>query len=142
MNTNGTPPPQYTGEFGEPERGYIGTLDVYTIENPVGFYQGYMAKKDSEEQWTEIAECDIFILPKRRRRSIMITEGSDNAKDKESIERADWALTPPEQANKQVAQGTLNTLLRETNFLTVSAKALQFGKCGSEKKLLRAKFDY
>ena len=44
----------------------------------------------------------------------MITEGSDNAKDEESIERADGALTPPEQANKQVAQGTLNTLLRET----------------------------
>ena len=72
----------------------------------------------------------------------MITEGSDNTKDEESIERADGALTPPEQANKQVAQDTLNTLLRETNFLTVSAKALQFGKCGSEKKLLRAKFDY
>ena len=78
----------------------------------------------------------------------MITEGSDNTNDgglqadEETIDRADRAPTPPEQANKQVAQGTLNTLLRESNFLTVSAKALQFGKYGSEKKLLRAKFDY
>ena len=72
----------------------------------------------------------------------MINEGSENTKDEEFIERADGALASAEQANKQVAQDTLNILLREANFLTVSAKALQFGKCGSEKKLLRAKFDY
>ena len=54
----------------------------------------------------------------------MITEGSDNTKDKDSIVRADGALTPPEQANMQVAQG------------------LSQRKCGSEKKLLRARLDY
>ena len=58
---------QYTGEFGEPGRGYIGTFEVYTKDSPVGYYQGYLAKKDSGEHWTEIAECDIFIVPKKRR---------------------------------------------------------------------------
>ena len=58
---------QYTGEFGKPGKGYIGTFEVYTKDNPVGHYQGYLAKKDSGEHWTEIAECDIFILPKKRR---------------------------------------------------------------------------
>ena len=53
----------YTGEFGKPGKGYIGTFEV-TTNNPIGHYQGYIAKKDSGEHWTEIAECDIFILPK------------------------------------------------------------------------------
>ena len=58
---------QYTGEFGKPGKGYIGTFEVYTTNNPVGHYQGYLATKDSGEHWTEIADCDIFILPKKRR---------------------------------------------------------------------------
>ena len=81
----------------------------------------------------------------------MNTEGPVNTNDggletdEESIDRNDGAPNPPEtgkQTNKQVVQGTLNTMLRESNFLTVSEKALQFGKHGSEKRLLRDKFDY
>ena len=63
---------QYTGEFGKPGKGYIGTFEVYTKDNPLGHYQGYLAKKDSGEHWREIAECDIFIVPKKEGSTIQI----------------------------------------------------------------------
>ena len=63
---------QYTGEFGEAGRGYIGTFEVYTKDNPLGHFQGYIAKKDSGEHWREIAECDIFIMPKKEGSTIRI----------------------------------------------------------------------
>ena len=63
---------QYTGEFGEAGRGYIGTFEFYTKDNPLGHFQGYIAKKDSGEHWREIAECDIFIVPKKEGSTIRI----------------------------------------------------------------------
>ena len=63
---------QYTGEFGEAGRGYIGTFEVYTKDNPLGHFQGYIAKKDSGEHWREITECDIFIIPKKEGSTIRI----------------------------------------------------------------------
>ena len=63
---------QYTGEFGEAGRGYIGTFEVYTKDNPLGHFQGYIAKKDSGEHWRKIAECDIFIVPKKEGSTIRI----------------------------------------------------------------------
>ena len=35
----------YKGEFREPGRGYIGTLEVYTKEKPLGFIRDTLPKK-------------------------------------------------------------------------------------------------
>ena len=32
----------YKGEFGAPGEGYGGTLELYTHDNPVGYYSGYL----------------------------------------------------------------------------------------------------
>ena len=35
----------YKGDFWEPGKGYKGTLELHTHDNPVGYYQGYLATK-------------------------------------------------------------------------------------------------
>ena len=63
---------EYIGEFGEAGRGYIGTFEFYTKDNPLGHFQGYIAQKGSGEHWREMAECDIFIIPKKEGSTIRI----------------------------------------------------------------------